>query len=56
MKFEAILTPSTASYHWKLWDGPDGIDFYEGEASSLGECFEEIVKHRILNSLHYTTD
>ena len=31
-------------YYWVLFDGPDGCDQYEGIASCLGECVEEVVK------------
>ena len=54
MKIIIDLDPQTQHYNWKLCDGPDGIDEYDGVAISLGECFEEIVKHQTLNSLNYT--
>lgn len=40
-------------YHWELYDGPDGIDDYKGSEDSLSQCFEEIIKKRIINSLTY---
>lgn len=40
-------------YSWSLYTGPDGIDHYEGEALSLGECFEHIIKVEYHNSLAY---
>ena len=54
MKVEILYHPGDANYTWKLYTGPDGIDFYNGLASSLGECFEEIIKHEIWNGIHYT--
>lgn len=56
MKLVVNIRPHTQTYVWALWDGPDGIDFYEGEASSLGECFEQVVESRVLNSLSYKND
>jgi|DEB0MinimDraft_10_1074344.scaffolds.fasta_scaffold06995_7 hypothetical protein len=40
-------------YYWVLFDGPDGCDQYEGIASCLGECMEEIVKKRMENAQFY---
>jgi hypothetical protein len=40
-------------YHWELYDGPDGIDYFSGKANSLGEAFENILKERIINSIRY---
>ena len=40
-------------YHWELYDGPDGIDHYQGVSSTLGEAFEEIVKNRMINFIQY---
>ena len=56
MKVDILYIPSSNTYDWKLWDGPDGIDYYEGNELDLGQCFEQIVKCRTLNSLHYTED
>lgn len=56
MKLVVNVRPFTQTYAWSLYDGPDGIDFYEGEASSLGECFEQVVESRVLNSLSYKND
>ena len=53
MVVEIVYSPSVRRYTWKLYDGPDGIDFYHGDESSLGECFEQVVKYRIMNSMHY---
>ncbi len=54
MKLEILYDGKT--YTWKLWDGPDGIDYYEGNELDLGQCFEQIIIKRTLNSLHYTDD
>ena len=40
-------------YYWVLFDGPDGCDQYEGIASCLGECMEEVVKKRLINAQYY---
>lgn len=56
MLVEIAYSPSVQRYTWKLYDGPDGIDFYHGCEPSLGECFEKVVKYRVLNSLHYSED
>ena len=53
MKVEILHHPGDGNYTWKLWTGPDGINEYEGLASSLGECFEEIIKHEIWNGMDY---
>ena len=56
MKIEIDYQPSTEHYIWKLYTGPDGIDFYEGVAISLGECFEEIIKWEVLNGMRYVNE
>ncbi len=53
MKVEISYQPYTNTYDWKLWDGPDGIDYVEGNELDLGQCFEQIVIHRTLNALNY---
>jgi hypothetical protein len=53
MKVEILHNPTDDTYTWKLWDGPDGIDYYEGLELDLGQCFEQIVIQRTLNGLHY---
>lgn len=54
MKIEITKTGyEKINYEWKMWDGPEGIDFYEGDASTLGECFERILINSVLNSIHY---
>ena len=54
MKIEILYHPGDGNYTWKLYTGPDGINEYDGLASSLGECFEEIIKHEIWNGINYT--
>lgn len=39
-------------YYWVLYDGPDGIDQYEGAADSLGSAMEQIISKRVENA-HY---
>ena len=56
MKIEIDYQPSTEHYIWKLYTGPDGIDFYEGVAISIGECFEEVIKWEVLNGMGYVND
>ena len=53
MKIEILHHPGHDNYTWKLWTGPDGINEYNGLASSLGECFEEVIKHEIWNGMDY---
>jgi hypothetical protein len=53
MKVEILYHPGDANYTWKLWTGPDGINEYDGVAISLGEAFEEIIKHEIWNGMDY---
>jgi hypothetical protein len=36
-----------------MWDGPDGIDYFEGNELDLGQCFEQITVRRTLNALNY---
>ena len=40
-------------YHWELYDGPDGVYHFNGTAFSLGDAFEQIIKHQIMNSIQY---
>lgn len=54
MKVEVLHNPKDDNYTWKLYTGPDGIDEFDGLASSLGECFEEIIRHEIVNAVEYT--
>ena len=56
MQIEICCLPESGRYCWKLWDGPDGIDFYEGTELDLGQCFEQIIKWRLLNGLRYQDD
>ena len=53
MKVEILYHPGDANYTWKLWTGPDGINEYDGVVISLGEAFEEIIKHEIWNGMDY---
>lgn len=40
-------------YYWCIYDGPDGIDFADGFCATLGECFECIVRERLLIGMSY---
>lgn len=51
-----IENPERDTYSWWLYDGPDGIDVFSGEESSLGEVFEKIIYHRTINGLDYHPD
>ena len=53
MKIEITYNSNDNTYVWSLWDGPDGIDFYEGVELNLGQCFEQIVIMRTINGLDY---
>jgi hypothetical protein len=53
MKIEITQSPSNNTYSWKMWDGPDGIDYFEGNELDLGQCFEQITVQRTLNALNY---
>jgi hypothetical protein len=50
------ITYRNGHYHWSMYDGPDGIDHYEGVANSLGCAFEKIVTQRVINSRYYSND
>jgi hypothetical protein len=53
MKIEIVY--QAGYYQWKLWDGPDGIDYYRGAAKSLGCAMEQIIVKRTENARHYET-
>ena len=53
MKIEIINNLQDNTYTAKIWDGPDGIDYADFLCGSLGECFEEIIKHEIWNGMDY---
>jgi hypothetical protein len=53
MKVEINSNPQDEQYYVKICDGPDGIDEADFLCSSLGECFEQIVMWRTLNSKQY---
>lgn len=54
MKLEVIYR--NGHYYWILFDGPDGIDQFEGVANSLGCAMEQIIQKRIENARFYTDD
>ena len=56
MKIEIDCNPYDHNYSWKVWTGPDGIDFAEGTELTLGSCFEKIVEFRLMNGLTYGED
>ena len=47
---------SDSIYIAKIYDGPDCIDGAEFHCGSLGECFEELTKFRMMNALCYSED
>jgi len=53
MRIEIVY--QSGYYQWKLYDGPDGIDEYEGMAKSLGCALEQILVKRTENARHYAT-
>ncbi len=53
MKIEILYHPEENTYHYKVWDGPNGIDYKEGVELDLGQVFEQIVIFRTLNALDY---
>ncbi len=53
MKIEINDLPTDGQYYAKILDGPDGIDEADFLCSSLGECFEQIIIFRTLNSQKY---
>jgi hypothetical protein len=54
MKVEIVYTPEHHNYSWKLYTGPaDLSDEYNGVCSSLGECFEDIIKWNFYNDGSY---
>ncbi len=53
MKIEINYILQDDQYYAKICDGPDGIDEADFLCSSLGECFEQIIIWRTLNSLSY---
>ena len=56
MKIEITKNPETSLYEYKVFDGPDGIDYKEGLELDLGQVFEQIVIFRTLNAQHYKDD
>jgi hypothetical protein len=56
MKIVITDNPQDGNYIWRLYTGPDGIDDYDGLCSSIGECFEEVIKHEVLNAMEYVND
>lgn len=53
MKYHIDRDSITGTYIYEFWTGPDGIDYYTGNASSLGEVFELIIVQETHNSLSY---
>jgi hypothetical protein len=56
MNIEIWCRVENDHYEWSLYDGPDGIDQYEGQADSLGEAFEAIIARRTMIGLEYSKD
>jgi hypothetical protein len=53
MNIKIEYRSETDSYEWVMYDGPDGIDDYCGQANSLGEVFERIIYNRTLIERSY---
>ena len=53
MKIVITDNPQDDNYIWQLYTGPDGSDSYDGVCSSLGECFEQIIKTEYWNGRSY---
>lgn len=43
-------------YQWKLWDGPDNMDYDGGSAKLLGCAMEQIIQKLHKNERFYTND
>lgn len=56
MKIEIYDNQQDKTYTAKIWDGPDGIDDATFVCDSLGKCFEELIRFRIMNGLTYVDD
>lgn len=56
MKIEIYDNQQDKTYTAKIWDGPDGIDDATFVCDSLGKCFEELIRFRIINGLTYVDD
>lgn len=56
MQIEIIDNPQDNTYTAKIWDGPDLIDDATFVCDSLGKCFEELIRFRIMNGLTYVDD
>jgi hypothetical protein len=55
IQIETDIT-GTGTYIWGLETGPERIDKYSGYCETLGECFEEIIRHRTMNAMEYVND
>ncbi len=53
MKIVITDNPQDDNYIWELYTGPDGSDSYDGVGSSIGQCFEEIIKYEYWNGRSY---
>jgi hypothetical protein len=56
MHIEIDDNPLTGVYSWTLYDGPEEIDEFYGQANSLGEVFEQIIARRTMIGLEYSKD
>jgi hypothetical protein len=54
MKIEITYNQEDNTYRWCFYDGPDLSDEYSGIELSLGQCFEDIIKARIVNAINYS--
>lgn len=43
----------TGKFLWNFQTGPEHIDLFSGEADTLGETFQEIIRMETLNAINY---
>lgn len=56
MLVEIVYSPGTGLYTWKLWDGPDGIDYRMGYKETLTECFAAVEAAQTEIGLQYAQE
>lgn len=56
MNIEIWYRVENDHYEWKLEDGPEGNDIYEGTGDTLEEAFEANIARRTMIGLEYSKD